>query len=68
MKSQRKMSKMKEKDKTPEEQLSEVEIRNLPEKDFRVMLVRMIQDLGNKLEANINKLEKTFKKGREDFF
>ena len=68
MKSQRKMSKMKEKDKTQEEQLSEVEIRNLPEKDFRVMLVRMIQDLGNKLEANINKLEKTFKKGREDFF
>lgn len=62
------MSKMKEKDKTQEEQLSEVEIRNLPEKDFRVMLVRMIQDLGNKLEANINKLEKTFKKGREDFF
>ena len=39
------MSQMKEKDKTPEEQLSEVA---LSEKDFRVMLVRMIQDFREK--------------------
>ena len=57
------MSQIKEKDKTSEEQLSEVEIGNLPEKDFRVMLVKMIQDLRNKLEKKINKLEETFKKG-----
>lgn len=42
------MSQMKEQDKTPEEQLSEVEIGNLSEKDFRVMLIRMIQDFGGK--------------------
>ena len=42
------MSQMKEQDKTPEEQLSEVEIGNLSEKDFRVMLVKMIQDFGKK--------------------
>ena len=42
------MSQMKEQDKTPEEQLSEVEIGNLSEKDFRVMLVRMIQDFRKK--------------------
>ena len=30
------MSQMKETYKTPEEQLSEVETKNLPEKDFRV--------------------------------
>ena len=48
MKSQRNMSQMKEPDKTPEEQLSEVEIGNLSEKDFRVMLVRMIQDFREK--------------------
>ena len=34
-----------EQDKTLEEQLSEVEIGNLPEKEFRVMIVKIIQDL-----------------------
>ena len=60
------MSQMKEQDKTPEEQLSEVEIGNLSEKDFKVMLVRMIQDLGEKIEEKINELEETFNKGIED--
>ena len=36
---------MKEQDKTPEEQLSEVEMGNPSEKEFRVMIVKMIQDL-----------------------
>ena len=39
------MSQMKEQDKTPEKQLSEAEIGNLLEKEFRIMLVKMIQDL-----------------------
>ena len=39
------MSPMKEQDKTPEKQLSELEISNLHEKDFRVMIVKIIQDL-----------------------
>ena len=42
------MYQMKEQDKTPEKQLSEVEIGNLPEKEFRIMIVKMIQDLGKK--------------------
>ena len=46
MKRERNMSHMKEQDKTPEEQLSEVEIRNLHEKDFRTMIAKMIQYLG----------------------
>ena len=37
---------MKEQDTTPEKQLNEVEIGNLPEKEFRIMIVKMIQDLG----------------------
>ena len=65
MKSQRNMSLMKEQDKTPEEQLNEVEIGNLSEKDFRVRLVRMIQDFGEKIEAKIDELEETFNKGIE---
>ena len=43
------MSQVKEQDKTPEEQLSEVEIGNLLEKEFRVMIVKMIQDLRKRI-------------------
>ena len=39
-------SQMKEQNKTPEKQLNEVETGNLPEKEFRIMIVKMIQDLG----------------------
>ena len=39
---------MKEEDKTLEEQLSEVEIGNLPEKEFRLIIVKMIQYLRKK--------------------
>ena len=40
----------KREDKTPEKQLNEVEISNLPEKQFRIMIVKMIQDLGKRME------------------
>ena len=43
MKRQRAMYQMKEQDKTPEKQLNEVEIGNLPEKEFRIMIVKMIR-------------------------
>ena len=46
---------MKEQDKTPEKQLNEVEISNLPEKEFRIMIVKMIQDLRKRMEAKIEK-------------
>ena len=65
MKSQKAMYQMKEQDKTPEKQLNEVETGNLPEKEFRIMIVKMpekefrimivriIQDLGKRMEAKI---------------
>ena len=43
------MSQMKRKDKTPEK-LNEVEIGKLPEKEFRIMIIKMIQDLGITVE------------------
>ena len=46
MKKQKVMSQMKRQDKTPEKQLNEVETGNLPEKKFRIMIVKMIQDIG----------------------
>ena len=47
---------MKEQDRTPEKQLNEVEIGNLPEKEFRIMIAKTIQDLGKRIEAKIEKM------------
>ena len=35
---------------------------NLPEKGFRVMTVKMIQDLGNRMEVQIKKIKEMFDK------
>ena len=54
------MYQMKEQVKTPEKQLNEVEIGNLSEKEFRIMIVKMIQDLGKGMEARIEKMQEMF--------
>ena len=66
MKRQKSMYQMKEKDKTPEKQLNEAEIGNLPEKAFRIMIVKMIQDLGKRMEAKIKKMQEMFNKDLEE--
>ena len=53
---------MKEQDKTPEKQLNEVGIGNLLEKEFRIMIVKMIQDLGKRMEAKMEKMKKCLTK------
>ena len=45
MKKQKAKSQMKGQIKIPEKQLNEVELGNLPGKEFRIMTVKMIQDL-----------------------
>ena len=60
------MSQMKEQDEITEEQLNEVEIGNIPEKEFRVMMVKMIQDLGKRMEAQTEKIQEMFNKELED--
>ena len=57
---------MKEQDKTPEKQLNEVEIGNLPKKEFRILRVKMIQDLGKRMEAKIEKMQEMFNKDLEE--
>ena len=47
------MYQMKKQGKTPEKQLNEAEIGNLPEKEFRIMIVKMIQDLGKRMAAGL---------------
>ena len=60
------MYQMKEQDKTPEKQLNEVEIGNIPEKEFGIMIVKMIQDLGKRMEAKIEKMQEMFNKELEE--
>ena len=60
------MYQMKEQDKTPEKQINEVEIGNLPEKGFRIMIVKMIQDLGKRMKAKIEKMQEMFNKDLEE--
>ena len=43
-----------------------MEVNNLHKKDFRVMIVRMIQDLRKNLEAKMDKLQETLNKEIED--
>ena len=57
---------LKEQDKSLQEQLNEEEIGNLPEKEFRVMIVMMIQDLAIRMEAWIEKIQDMFNKGLEE--
>ena len=44
------LQQVKEHDKTPPNQAKEEEIGSLPEKEFRIMIVKMIQNLENKME------------------
>ena len=41
---------MKEEDKNPPDQTNEEEIGSQPEKEFRIMIVKMIQNLENRME------------------
>ena len=61
MRRQRKSQQMKEQGKNPPEQTNEEETGSLPEKEFRVMIVKMIQKLANRME----KIQETFNKDLE---
>ena len=53
---------MKEQGKNPPDQTNEEEIGSLPEKEFRVMIVKVTQNLGNRME----KIQETFNKKLEE--
>ena len=53
---------MKEQGKNPPDLTNEEEIGSLPEKEFRIMIVKMIQNLGNRME----KIQGTFNKHLEE--
>ena len=53
MKRQRNTQQVKEQDKCPPNQTKEEEIGNLPDKEFQIMIVKMSQNLENKMESQI---------------
>ena len=62
MRRQRNTQEMKEQGKNPPDQTNEEETGSLPEIEFRVMIVKMIQNLGNRME----KIKETFNKDLEE--
>ena len=50
MRRQRNTQQVKEQDKNPPDQTNEEEIDSLPEKEFRAVIVKMIQNCGNRME------------------
>ena len=67
MKRQRNTQQLKEQDKCPPNQTKEEQIGNLPDKQFQVMIVKMIQNLEIKMESQINSLETRIEKMQERF-
>ena len=55
MKQQGNMFQTKEQDKTPEKELREVEIGNLPDKEFRVIMVKIMKELRRRMDAQSKK-------------
>ena len=62
MRRQKNTQQMKEQDKNPPDLTNEEEIGSLPQKEFRKILVKMIQNLGNRME----KIQETFNKDLEE--
>ena len=57
---------MREKGKTPENLLSDEETLSIQEKDFRLLMIKMMQDIGNKLEAKMENVQETLRKEIQD--
>ena len=62
MRRQRNAQQKKEQGKNPPDQTNEEEIGSLPEKEFRIMVVKIIQNLRNRKE----KIQETFNKDLEE--
>ena len=66
MKRQRNTQQVKEQESCPPNQTKE-EVGNLPEKEFRILIVKMIQNLEIKMESQINSLDTRIEKMQERF-
>ena len=67
MKRKRNAQQVKEQNKCPLTKTKEEEIGNLPDKEFRIMIVSMTQNVEIKMESQINSLETRIEKMQERF-
>ena len=67
MKRQRNTQQVKEQESCPPNQTKVEEVGNLPEKEFQILIVKMIQNLEIKMESQINSLETRIEKMLERF-
>ena len=67
MKRQRNKQQVKEYSKSPQDQINEEDRGSLPGKEFRVMIVKKIQNLGNKMKVQISRMEARIKKIQKMF-
>ena len=67
MKRQRSTQQVKEQDKCPPNQTKDEEIGNLSEKEFQILIVKMIQNLEANMKSQINSLETKIEKMQERF-
>ena len=66
MRQKRNMLQTNQQGQNPQNQINEEEIGNLHEKIFRVMIVKMTQDLRNRMEVQIQKIQDSFNKDLEE--
>ena len=57
---------MKEQGKNLQNQINKEEVGKLPKNEFRVMIVKMIQNLRNRMEVWIENIQKMFNQGLEE--
>ncbi|XP_067579078.1 LINE-1 type transposase domain-containing protein 1 [Pseudorca crassidens] len=66
MKRQKNTQQMKEQDKNPPDLTNEEEIGSLPEKEFRIMIVRLIRNLGDRMDNRMDKMQESVNKDLEE--
>ena len=64
---QRNTQQVKEQDKCPPKQTKEEEKGSLPDKEFQIMILKMVQNLEIKMKSQINSLETRIEKMQERF-
>ena len=52
------MFQTKEQDKNSEKDLNKIEINNLPDKEFKVIIIKMCTELGKRMEENSENFNK----------
>ena len=52
---------MKEQEKTPEKIINEIKVNKLPNEEFKALVIRILTELGKRIDENFNKELKNVK-------